>query len=422
MQASWFVVADDLTGLQAIAAEFARLGASVRTGAGTVPSISELRLTEIFGFDTGTRVLSPDVAASQVKALALRAIEIETMRLFKQNDSGLQGHVAVELAALRAASRQRPILYCPACPSLRRVTRNGRQIQLDEFGRMRDGALSVDLVSLLAEAGLTAVHLGRGHVGTGHLRKVMATSGPDIVLTDAESDEDLELLARDSEEAGCRVYAGSVGLAAALARRAQVNRRVHAPILIVGGSLQRATVTQLEALRSRGDCVEVTIDVNLVLRSVSSESIRACGESVLAALRTGKHCVLRWTADGGDDASVRPREAGWGRAIQMIAAVLRSALSAGAVMAGIVVAGGATAAAILHDVLGVSRFRCLTWIFDGGALAIADDGVLSGLPVVTKAGAWGPPDALSIAIDRVAALQAAFAARDAITLPGRHID
>jgi uncharacterized protein YgbK (DUF1537 family) len=421
MQAGWFVLADDLTGLQAIAAEFAHLGAPVRTGAGTIPSKDELLLTEIFGFDTGTRVLPPDVAGSRVKELALRVAEVPAIRLFKQNDSGLQGHVAVELAALRVASPQRPILYCPACPSLRRVTRNGRQIQLDDFGRVRDDALSVDLVSLLSAAGVTTVHLDREQLGTDRLRQALALPGSDLVLTDAESDEDLELLVRDSEEAGCRVYAGSVGLAAALARRAQLNRRVHTPILVVGGSLQRATLMQIEALRARGDCVEVTVEIDLAPTGPSLEEIRAVGDSIVAALGKGKHCVLRWTADGDEDVFSRTPPAGWSRAIRMMADVLRSAFSAGAIVGGIVVAGGATAGAILHDFMGISRFRCLTWIFDGGALAIADDGALRGLPVVTKAGAWGPPDALSIAIDRVAALQATLAAYDSITLTGRHI-
>jgi uncharacterized protein YgbK (DUF1537 family) len=57
MMPLWTIISDDLTGLQAIAGEFARLGLRVGTGTSRVPSREELERFEIFGFDTPTRAL-----------------------------------------------------------------------------------------------------------------------------------------------------------------------------------------------------------------------------------------------------------------------------------------------------------------------------------------------------------------------------
>lgn len=414
MQAAWLVIADDLTGLQAITAEFARYGASVRTGVNTLSIADELNDSEVFGVDTATRLLSAREAESSVKAIADALPLGSAMRIFKQNNSSLQGFVGVELAGIRGAAAGKPILYCPACPNLGRITRNGRQVQLDSSDVVKEG-LSVDLIALLRDADLAVMHLSVERL-RGAVEDLSASiDGIDVVLADAETDSDLDLLVGLGKSLGCRVYAGSVGLAAAAARRDRSRRHASAPILIVAGSLQSATGNQLNALRRRADCVEVTIIIG-TSSALAPINRPASVESICAALWSGKHCVVRWAVDAQrENGPPGALETGfWNRALKAIGDVVASVVGERAPLGGIVIAGGATAAAVLVDALETTRFSALTWIFEGGTLAIAEDGRARSFPIVTKSGAWGPPDALSVGIERITALRTAFAARDAI--------
>jgi uncharacterized protein YgbK (DUF1537 family) len=424
MQAAWLVIADDLTGLQAITAEFARYGASVRTGVNVLPLASELSTTEVFGIDTATRRLSGTEAERRVKAVVDALPRDSATRVFKQNDSGLQGFVGLELASARGATAARPIFYCPACPNLGRITRAGRQVQLDAAGGTMKEGLSVDLKALLRDAGLTALHLPLERLRNGGTTFLAEAHDVDVVLADAETDSDLDRVVELGEALECRVYAGSVGLAAAAARRGQSLRHAPAPILIVAGSLQSATGSQLDLLRGRADCSEVTVAIGASGALAGAER-QASVERICAVLRSGKHCAVRWTANVGqaDITSGAAPDAGfWNNAMRTLGEVVAQAVAERPPLGGMIIAGGTTAAAVLVDALNTTRFSALTWIYEGGTLAIAEDGKVRKLPIVTKSGAWGPPDALSVGIERITALQTAYAARDAIASERQIID
>ena len=67
----WTIVSDDLTGLQAIAGEFARLGLRVGTGISRLPTASEVLDVEVYGFDAATRPLTPGQAEERVSGVVL---------------------------------------------------------------------------------------------------------------------------------------------------------------------------------------------------------------------------------------------------------------------------------------------------------------------------------------------------------------
>ena len=107
MTPAWTILSDDLTGLQAIAGEFARLGFRVGTGMSRVPSRKALESFEIYGFDTATRALQPGEAEAWVAEAARQIIAAGADRIFKHNDSILQGHVGAELRAINATVPRR---------------------------------------------------------------------------------------------------------------------------------------------------------------------------------------------------------------------------------------------------------------------------------------------------------------------------
>jgi uncharacterized protein YgbK (DUF1537 family) len=234
---------------------------------------------------------------------------------------------------------------------------------------------------------------------------VLAGAAADVLIADAVTDQDLGLIAALSLQAGCRLLSGSVGLAAALARAELPRGDARHPVLVLAGSLQSPTQSQVEHLLARGGCAgfplpshdrEAASDVALLVQRLRS------------ALADGLHCVV-WTPR----ASVAEAAAGVYPVLPSAAlaslrhklgAVLRGVVAdPGPALGGLVAAGGMTADLVLREVLGITQFGELGWLCEGMTLAVAVDGAQPGLAVVTKSGGWGPVTALSDAVDRCAA-------------------
>lgn len=402
MKPLWTIVSDDLTGLQAIAGEFARLGLRVGTGISHLPTAAQIEQFEVYGFDTATRPLPGEQAEARVASTVRHLLSIGAGPILKHNDSILQGHIGLELRAVAAARGATPIVYAPACPNRRRVTRGGIHMELDESGAALAGGLRRDLRECVARGtGLSTGLVDAATLRAGRAAALIAEARCDVLIADAETEADLDLVVAAARQAGCRVLSGSVGLAAALARAAVPQRRFPQPVLVVAGSLQAATQRQVERLLARPDCA----GVRLASGEAGADS-GALSRRMRDVLAQGLHCAI-WMPNEtlqehnagaypalGEDALERLR--------RTMRALLQEVVSdPGVALGGLVVAGGTTADLALRDVLRITQFNSLGWLCEGMTLAVAADGARPGLPVITKSGGWGLPDALSDAIDRI---------------------
>ncbi len=396
---NWVVISDDLTGLQAIGGEFARVGFRVGTAISHLPSIRDFQPFEVFGYDTATRSLDANEAEARVADAMRHLLKIGASRIFKHNDSIMQGNVAAELRAVARLRGKRPVLFCPACPNRGRVTVGGVHKEVDLEGGDVPGGMHIDLRTHLGSK-LAVSMLGLDVLRRGEAARFLVAATEQIVVADACSDNDLDLLVEASERASYDVLAGSVGLAAAIARSA-VSRQLRVkPVLVVAGSLQRATRDQTVRLLERADCdgVEIPIDGPL------DEVVRKADE----ALRSGRHCVV-WSsaierATSGTTAYPALSEPMLTRMRAQLLSFVRSVVIDSRVpLAGLVFAGGATADLALRGALSVTRLSSLGWMCEGVTMAIAVDGHRPGVLIVTKSGGWGPSDALCDAVDRLIA-------------------
>jgi 4-hydroxythreonine-4-phosphate dehydrogenase len=378
------IVADDLTGACDAGALFAGR-APVPILIGTLAAAADWPAVAV---DTESRGLEAAEAAALMRRTAAGlAVRLASGIVFKKIDSTFRGPIVAELAALLETIRASTVLVCPAFPAEGRTVLNGMllvdgvpahetPVGLDPA---YPGPLSdlLDILSREGTSGIPVTHLPlkEVRVGAEELRRgLQGRRG--ILVADAETDADLEALARAGLAQGSLLLAGSAGLARPVsAALGLTSRPVSCPApgawLIVAGSRHPSTRAQIAALEAGG-----------VAGARVSQAGEAALDSVISALKGGQPAFMA-SPDGS------------ARADKKMAATL-AALSLRAVIASpsiVAITGGETAHAFVHA-WGATRLELDGAPAPGLALGrlVAPDG--STLPILTKAGGFGSPELL----------------------------
>jgi D-threonate/D-erythronate kinase len=284
------LLADDLTGACDAAAAFLPTGRSVRVWLGAAATFPATEPVQ--AFNTDSRSLSPAKASRLVSCLASRTAEAPASNphalLFKKIDSAARGPFAAEILAAHRAFGTRAVLLAPAFPAAGRTVRNGILEIQDATGQRT----LVDIAKLFSPIHRSLM----GLVSRPEELAAALDSGKSVLLCDTSTQSDLEALVRAAEKFSGLLFAGSAGLAQALASHdARRIRPVPPPsasrTLIVAGSDHPVTKLQLETL-DRVDSRAVQ-----VLRTRYNSRDRA---RILAAFRTFAPQALILT--GGDTA------------------------------------------------------------------------------------------------------------------------
>jgi uncharacterized protein YgbK (DUF1537 family) len=197
------VIADDLTGALDTGVQLAKKGIA-----------TEVRLqgeggggeAEVLVVDTESRHLEPDAAALRVREAALRGREAGGCAFYKKTDSTLRGNLGAEfLGLLESSPGQRPLVFVPAFPTLKRTTRAGRQyvdgVSLEKTAFAQDRlnpVRSADIAEILTS---NCPRLGQRRILSVQpsslaqtlLREFTQNSGAKapLVIVDGETEEDL---------------------------------------------------------------------------------------------------------------------------------------------------------------------------------------------------------------------------------------
>ena len=396
---SVMIVADDLSGATDSAVACAERGLDTVVVLGET---SDPGTAEAIAFDADTRRLTRDAAAAETARLVRTHAKARGGLLFKKVDSTLRGHVGPEIAALLNARRHliaRPsgertiAVFAPAFPALGRTTVNGRQhlngIPLEETELwQREGiAGSASLLDMMSRADLESkllpIETIRG--GANSIRAAMtdAAEQADVLVCDAETEEDLAAIAQASLEIAVDpVWAGSAGLIGHLLDAADVSRQKPTlpqpvlsagPLLFVVGSLSSVSRRQAERL-AKEDIVVLAIEAAMFNNSVRPAAL---ADRLAAALAAGKDVLLLSTPQ----AALSRLDAG------ALSAALGDLVAPHAWrIGGLFATGGETARAVLTG-MGVTTLRPVAEIERGIPLSVA--GGPRPFPVITKAGAFG---------------------------------
>lgn len=414
------VVADDLTGAMDTSHGFAARGHTTTVVVDPAAGLDPMCGPAVLGVNTDSRYLDPAAArAAVVDAVA----GVEAQLVYSKIDSTLRGNVATTVDAALEASGADVALVAPAFPAAGRTTEGGvhyvdgvpvadTEYAADEKGPVDSSipALFTSIERPTVTLSLATIEAGPAGVKAALDDAVGRAVQPPIVVCDATESEHVATAAVGAAAASSEpLYVGS----AELARHVNVDSGADAPVSFrppttdsamgVVGSVSETTLTQLgrvpdEAIiRIDGTTlVEGTEPVDAVMRARSRLDE---GRPVVLTAATSDRDVERALSAGSQmglaPAAVRTR-------VRRGLAAATSEVFACVSPSGLFLSGGDVAVAVARSLDVTTVALTGEAVAAGVPVGVIADGDPAGLPVVTKAGGFGSPDAIEACLDALA--------------------
>lgn len=385
------IIADDLTGANDTGLQFAKAG--LETFVALVDVAPE---ADVLVINTQSRTLPAKQAGRRAAHVARRYRE---HLIYKKMDSTGRGHLGVELAAMMQATGRPLAVLTPAFPAAGRTVRAGRilvdGIPVEQTALAHDPTFPVRdsyLPSLLAAGGVEPIALiGLETIERGPtaLAECLSSIAAGVVVCDAETDAHLRIIAQAiARLERVPLLCGSAGLASVLPDafgwRSSGVFRIRAPavpILVIAGSRHPVTIQQCRHAQAAG-ITAWWMASSEVARGAPAQPI--CHE-IAEHLRRGNHALLAIDTEGSYLEGYSERIA---KRLAKIAWQVIEISRPGA----LVLTGGDIAQACCRQA-GAIAIRLEEEILPGIPAGRLVGGALDGLPLATKAGGFGPPDA-----------------------------
>ncbi|QGP92767.1 D-threonate kinase [Neomoorella glycerini] len=418
------IIADDLTGANDTGVQFCQHGfrTLVIIDADTIGQVGGEK--EVLAINTDTRHLTAKEAYQRVYDIALKLKATGISRIYKKIDSTLRGHPGAELEAVMDAWPADLALLVPAFPANRRVVQQGYLIINENTGAAvtsEDNGITVgesaschvptilqqEMQRRVGQVDLATVRRGAAALITA-LEAAQKTS--QVLVLDAASEDDLQIIARAiGQLPRSVVVAGAAGLAAHLNLAWDLkpappfSLRQEGVVLLVAGSRNPVTARQVQRLATFSSCQPVLVNTAAILAGAAREEVErvlqeagklAAGKGPLmitvASMFQGKPaCRESVPAATGNENS---NHGNGGKAIAAALGTITARLLAMYKVKGLVVTGGDTAVHVCRS-LSARGISLATELLPGIPLGYLEGGPAAGLPIVTKAGGFGPPEA-----------------------------
>ncbi|HXE06178.1 MAG TPA: four-carbon acid sugar kinase family protein [Bryobacteraceae bacterium] len=399
----FLVLADDLTGAADCAVAFAGCGLSA------IVALDDGRDcdAEVLAIDANTRANEPHEAASAMERLIRAHARGDDLLIYKKIDSTLRGNVAAELKALLTARNSvmgegahAVAVLAPAFPATGRTTVGGRPLvnglslsKTDLWQRERKSPPE-SLIEMMGESGLRPALVELSAIRGNNLREIVTKLAreADVLVCDAETEEDLHAIACASMTLGCgAVWVGSAGLASHLPRAAGLQREGApgpallwgGPSLFVVGSGSSVSRQQARLLESRPDVISLRIARGALRGGENLPEWQAHRAALERAFSAGVDVLLTLGADESIEFEQEP----------LLAAAMGEMLRPFSNLVGaLVITGGETARAVFRA-WEIRGMQILGEVEPGLPFSITA-GWSRQLPVLTKAGGFGTPGTL----------------------------
>ncbi|MFT9846309.1 four-carbon acid sugar kinase family protein [Aneurinibacillus sp. REN35] len=428
--AKLLVIADDLTGANDTGVQFAKRGLATISLL-EMESPIETEHTDVLVYNAETRSLTTVESYEKIKKTAASFCLSNIPYIYKKIDSMMRGNIGAEIDALLEMEAFDIAIVAPAYPKNRRITIGG--YHLVNHHLLEDSEAGVDAKSPVRESYLptllaTQTEHAVAHVEIAEIRRggllerirSCLLQKQRIVVCDSVTDNDLKSITEAVWHSGLRIlWVGSAGLAECLAEKLE-NRAApivgsgkkadtqEVPVFCIAGSVSAVTREQLQTLSQHKEFVFATASLSCIF---SEEGYKREQERLVAyiisAAQAGCYPVLTTEVSAKADAAVRQwmevHDASALEAGNRIAEFLGetgAAVVGGYACKGLILTGGDIAYKTCES-LDVQALRILGEVEEGIPLCEIVGGQMSGLSVITKAGAFGNADSLFHSVQKI---------------------
>lgn len=411
------IIADDLTGASDTGIQFCKYGLKTMVIVDYQNIEYGDKEKEVWSINADTRPLTVEEAYKRIYDITQKLKDIGFNRIYKKIDSTLRGHPGAELEAMMDALKADLALVVPAFPANGRLMINGHLVLCSPPGKdMGKGESKTELleqsschVPTLLQGEMRrrvgSIGLESARKGEEELAKsiiAVRNEGKQVLVLDAATEEDLASIAGACNLLpGEVVIAGSAGLAAHLPAawglKAPVSRIApqEGVILLVAGSRNPVTAVQIQEVLqvTKAPLVEVAVEaIQSGQLEEEVERVTQKAQGWLQHLEVPVLAIAVGSLFSGEKLSKGEDSSPHGRAIASSLGEIARRLVAGGRVRSLVITGGDTAVHICRA-MGARGIDLVTELLPGIPLGRLLGGMAEGLPVVTKAGGFGPPDA-----------------------------
>ena len=411
------IIADDLTGAADTGVQCCPYFANTTLlSHRNLPRNPQAFSSQALAVYTNTRASKSEMARRRVRSLANRLLAFHPRRVYKKVDSCVRGNLGAEVDAVMDEMGFELSFIAPAFPHMGRLTLH--DVHLIHNRPVAETELARDPVTPVTESQLSRIIAGQSRYRVGHVDLQFVDGNDDDMLAeihrltdsgarhlafDATRQAHLERIARIALESPRNILlVGSAGLARGLMSHFPErgapweHEGRHFPEghhFLVCGTMAEPTRLQISALLEAYPYQVISIPTSLLLDSTQRDDLLFQAKHAQGMLSKGNLIIRTGTGETTEvEVAKRPsirRAEGIVRGLGLfVAAVLR-----GTTPASLFLSGGDTATAVL-EAIGAQGIRLHGEIVPGMPEGTVMGGLAEGLPVVTKAGAFGQGETL----------------------------
>lgn len=397
----FLIIADDFTGANDTGVQFTRKGISTQVIFNKEININN---TKAIVIDTESRGLSGEEAYDRVKVISEAILNNSFNCVYKKVDSTLRGNIVEEVKALYESYDPELVIFAPAYPSNHRTTKNGIQhinnipVSKTEIGKDPKKPVIEDNITHILQKALEETVT---HISIKDIKNNKVDFSKNRFMTfDAIVEEDLITIVKLVSILKKKIlWVGSAGLANAIM---QVNIP-SIPALAVVGSISEVSHNQIKYAVSKGLKI-VRVDIVEILKN---KNILPFIEEATNELKHGHDIILASSFIREDYENCiqlgiklgMPKEEVSIFTQVTLGEIVTNILNK-VTVAGLFLTGGDTAIEVIKKI-NATGSKILQEVTDGIPLMRLKGGAFDGLPVITKAGAFGEVNALDICIKKL---------------------
>lgn len=414
------IIGDDLSGSNDTAVYFSKYGFSSCVLNYPEGFQLESGFCDVLAISTNTRDSAPQEAAAVAKEVSDYLLQLGIDNIYKKIDSTFRGNIGAEVESIMETIGIPLALICPTFPKLQRTVHSGSLYidgtLLEETPFAQDPGCPVresylpELLKKQTSTHVALLDLNTVRKGADAVTEALlkiSKNGKCMVISDAVTDEDLEILISINRELLPPVlFCGSAGMSSVMLANSKVFTQPKAPpVLIIVGSVHPHNRRLMDAATSAQAAEEVFLDPDcmedpVMLANAREKAERLLMENKNIILHTYQCAETRKASRdrAKRDSSVdRELPANIGKGLQHFA----TALLEHHLFSGLIVTGGSTALNILRGIEGAG-VKMIEEMEVGLPYGTVIGGPLNGIGIITKAGGFGTEGAF---IDGVAYLK-----------------